>query len=85
MMRKLRFCCEGVDIVNLVEEPKEKITKAANNDASVIPRKRKCVKNTVCNCFVHYISAKCFNANNTLSPPTPTSAENYGNKSKGVK
>lgn len=86
MMRKLRLCCEGVDITNLGGKPKEKQTKTetwgkGNNDATVIPPKRKCVKNTVCNCFVHCISAKCFNTNNTLSPPspTPTSAGNLFN------
>jgi len=80
MMRRLRFCCEGVDIVKLaaVEQNEKKVTVQhktepwgkGNNDATVIPPKRKCVKNTVCNCFVQCICAKCCNTN-TLSPPTP--------------
>jgi hypothetical protein len=79
MMRRLRFCCEGVDTINLVPETKEKIKTepwSKTNDATVIPPKRKCVKNTVCNCFVQCICAKCFNTNNTLSPPTTITAGN---------
>ncbi|CAJ2667649.1 unnamed protein product [Trifolium pratense] len=88
MMRRLRFCCEGVDIISLVPETKGKIKTepwSKTNDATVIPPKRKCVKNTVCNCFVQCICAKCFNTNNTLSPPRPITAGNYRNKTKSVK
>lgn len=88
MMRRLRFCCEGVDIISLTAEPKKKITIIENkkteqwskaSDATVIPPKRKCVKNMVCNCFVNCICAKCLKINtNTISPPShPGNQFNY--------
>ncbi|XP_057440107.1 uncharacterized protein LOC130731974 [Lotus japonicus] len=82
MMRKLiKFCFEGVDIVMEPELPtKEKKISTPEKteqpwhktkEATVIPAKRKNVKNGVCNCVIHCICGMCLKPK-TVSPSTPS-------------
>ncbi|QHO29876.1 hypothetical protein HN51_018258 [Arachis hypogaea] len=74
MMRRLRLCCEGVDDINLENEPYYKKKEQRNKtvvephrelytkpwEGSVFPKKRKNLKNLVCKFVVHCICGKCY-------------------------
>ncbi|MED6196908.1 hypothetical protein PIB30_051771 [Stylosanthes scabra] len=78
MMRRLRLCCEGVDDINLENEPHNYYSKGRKNNSSVLeppqpyttkpwegsvfPKKRKNLKNSVCKCFIICVCGKCYKA-----------------------
>ncbi|KAK7351080.1 hypothetical protein VNO77_10254 [Canavalia gladiata] len=73
-MRGLGFCCEGVEPEINVETfvPQKTERSHKGKDASVIPPKRKCVKNMICSCFFHCVCHKCLKTKTRTSTNTKT-------------